>query len=173
MPRRQCHQFFAPAEIERITCDQKRAGPRLGNGCKGGVKFVLAAGVHDVKLQPERTSGLLHFGRLALGIGIGVIQEYGNPTSGLRNDFAQQSETLRVKLACEKGYSRDVAGRPVEAFNQAVLHRIVTKTKHDWNGRGRGLRRERRRAAGCDENGHLPAHQVGCERRQSIISTVR
>ena len=75
VPRRQCHQFFAPAEIERITCDQKRAGPCLGNGCKGRVKFVLAVRVHDVKLQPERASGLLHFVRLALGIGIGVIQE--------------------------------------------------------------------------------------------------
>src|SRR5262249_1785881 len=137
-----------------------------------GLEFAFAARVYNTKLHTENACGFLHFGRLVFGICIGVVDEHGN-LGALWHDLPQQSQPLRLELAREKGDPRDVAAWPIEACNQAGFHRIAAETEHDWNGRGRGLCCERRRATGRDENGHLPTHEVGRERGQAVVLTAR
>ncbi len=72
------------------------------------------------------------------------------------------------------GHSRDVAARPAEAADNAVLHQIEAGDEYDWYPRGGGFR-----CAGCSEAGaredhrHLTVDQVGRQFRQPITLIVR
>ena len=77
------------------------------------------------------------------------------------------------ELRGEEAYPRDVAARPVEAGNQAEFDRVAAMPEYDGNGCGGGLRRQRGLdAAGRGDDRHLPAHQIGGERRQPIVLSV-
>jgi hypothetical protein len=85
----------------------------------------------------------------------------------------QQSQPLRPERIEQEARSRRVAARPVEARNEANLDRVGTRCENDRDGRGRGLSGDRRRgAAGRCDHGHLAADEIGCERWQSVASTL-
>src|SRR5262249_8189078 len=57
-----------------------------------------------------------------------------------------------------------------ETGDKTELNRVRPNTEHDWNCRGRGLCRERRRNGNCDDHCHLTAHQLRRHFRQSAAA---
>jgi hypothetical protein len=66
-----------------------------------------------------------------------------------------------------------IGTRPVEAADEAELHRVTASREHDWNRRGRVLRSARRRGVARKNNGYLTANQVGRQCGHSIEVTLR
>ena len=86
----------------------------------------------------------------------------------------QQLQLLRRELSSVEGRTRDIAARPVEAGDEAELHRIAGGREDDWNRRGCRLGGQRRDGAAARVNDrHLAANQIGRQRRQAIILTLR
>ena len=83
------------------------------------------------------------------------------------------AQTFGAQCAVELADAGDISARPVEARHHAELDRIGAHHEHDWNGRRRLLRRERRRQCARENDGYLPAYQLGGECRQSLVVTLR
>src|SRR5262249_36363031 len=91
-----------------------------------------------------------------------------------RNQFVQQLESLPRHRKKDLAYARDIAPWMREAGNEANLDRIRAYDKDDRNclrrcfgceSRGGGTR-------DCDDS-HFATNQLGCQRRQSVVLTVR
>ena len=85
---------------------------------------------------------------------------------------AAPDRTREPKLLCPKFHrdeadTGDIATRPVEAGDEAILDRVAPNHKDDRHRLGCGLGRERRRGI-ADDQGYLPVQQIGDQRRQSI-----
>ena len=113
----------------------------------------------------------LHVSSLRLGIGTVRVHEHGN-CCRLGHELAQQLQSLRPQHGVEKDHARDVAARPVEAGDEAVLDRVAPGREDDRYRRGCGLGRERRIAV-PDDHGHRPANQFSHQSRQSIRAIFR
>ena len=68
--------------------------------------------------------------------------------------------------------SRRVAGRPVEAGDEAQLHRVEADGKDDRDGCGCLLRRNCRGRPGRDQQRRRKPDQLGRERRQTIEASL-
>src|SRR5262249_24718164 len=67
-----------------------------------------------------------------------------------------------------------VAARPVEAGDEAMLHRINAGHEDDRNGRGGGLCCKYRAEGACyDDDGRLTMDQIFRQRRQPVVATLR
>ena len=67
-----------------------------------------------------------------------------------------------------------IAARPGEAGDKTELDRIVADAEDDRDRRGRRLGRERRSEVPArGDHGHLTANQIGRQRRQAIVLTLR
>ena len=104
--------------------------------------------------------------RSASVVGSVRVHEHGN-CCRLGHELAQQLQPLRAQHAGEKAHARDVAARPVEAGDQALLDRVAPAREDDRHRRGCGLGRERRNGV-PDDHGHRPANQIGHQSRQPI-----
>jgi hypothetical protein len=92
---------FAPAENERIGCDNKATRTRMGNGRKGGLEVDFAAGVQDMKLHPERARRLPKLPSLILGIRVHRVYK-GSKRGGLGNELAEQPQSLSLQFGGEE-----------------------------------------------------------------------
>jgi len=78
----------------------------------------------------------------------------------------KQRQLLWPELHAQRGYAREIAARSGKAGNKSNLDWVGSDTKHDRNGGGRGLGRQRRcRVAKRGDQRHLFLHEFGCERR--------
>src|SRR5262245_65244742 len=86
----------------------------------------------------------------------------------------QEPEPLCGKLHAEIGNAGDVATGPVEACDEASLHRVAGGAKHDRDRRRCVLGYKcRRHAEGRGDEGDLAANEVGCQFRQAIDVVMR
>jgi hypothetical protein len=92
---------FAPAENERIGCDNKATRTRMGNGRKGGLEVDFAAGVQDMKLHPERARRLPKLPSLIPGIRVHRVYK-GSKRGGLGNELAEQPQSLSLQFGGEE-----------------------------------------------------------------------
>jgi hypothetical protein len=91
-----------------------------------------------------------------------------------RHQVAEQPQPLRFHQIRQQSHSGHIAARPAEARDQAGGDRVAADPEHDRDGRTRGLRRESGNVTpGRHDDGHLPAHQIGGEGRQSAVVTAR
>ena len=74
----------------------------------------------------------------------------------------QQANSLGLHVVGENCGASDVAARPIEVRDQALVDRIAAYDHHDGNGPGRYLGSKSRRltAAGNDQH-YLSCHQFG------------
>src|SRR6516162_5274841 len=79
MACRQRNQLITPTREKRISGDDQRLEPLLGEAREGSVDLPFGARVHDTKLQAEGLRCRLHVVRLARGIRIGWVDQ--SPTA--------------------------------------------------------------------------------------------
>jgi len=83
---------------------------------------------------------------------------------GLGNQLGQQLQPLGHQLDEEESEAREVATRPGETGDQALLDRVAAG-EDDRDRRGLAFRRERGRgAAACHDHVDLAADEVGGQR---------
>jgi hypothetical protein len=105
----------------------------------------MRRGVEHEKLQRQGSPGGLSVPDL-VGRGCAVRVHQEADQARIRQELAQQFEPLRQQGGIEHKRSGAVATRPIDAFNEAVLDRIIGGRKDDRDRCGRGLRRFRWRS---------------------------
>jgi hypothetical protein len=87
-------------------------------------------------------------------------------------EHTQKLEALARKSFGEEGHSGNVAARPAETGDEALLHRVTTVGEDDRYGRGRSLRRSyRHESIDRNNHGHLTLNQVRDEPRYALKLT--
>ena len=124
-------------------------------------------------LQPERTRCLLHV--CSSRPRLPEFRVDKKPTRrGFGHQFAQQLELLARQARVEEVTPVTLPPGRLRLATRPSFDRIAAGREHDRNRRGRGLGRKRRAdRTGCDDHGHLAAHQLGRQRRQPIVLTFR
>ena len=171
MASRQRDDPFPLGVQKRPGPDEQRAGPALDDRCKGGLDVAGGRGIENEELLPDRLRRGLHVASLRRGRRSVRVHERGNRRR-LGHELPQQLQSLRPQHAAEKAHAGDVAARPVEAGDQALLDRVAAAPEDDRHRRGCGLGGERRIVV-PDDHGHRPAEQIGHQGRQSISLIVR
>jgi len=97
------------------------------------------------------------------------IGEHGNHGS-IGNEFVQQAKRLAGDQGGEEAHARDIATRPIEAGNVALLDRVASAREHNRNGlcRRHGCQ-YRSAASGRGDHVDLAADQIGRQGGQSIV----
>ena len=85
----------------------------------------------------------------------------------------QQLELLGNKVGGEDGHSGEVASRPCQARDQAVLDRVDAGLEYDWNGRDCRLRGNRSGIADCHDHRRATAGQLDGQLGQPLVSALR
>jgi hypothetical protein len=86
----------------------------------------------------------------------------------------QQAERLAGNQVVEPAHSGDIAARPVEAGDVALLDRVAARREHDRNGLGPCHGSQYRRATSRrGDHGHLATDQIGRKSRQSVVLIFR
>src|SRR5258708_3390792 len=156
------------------STDDERAGPAFDNGREGRLEVTFAVNFQDNDLSPERARCLKYVTLLVLERRMPCVFSKVGKRRRLRNQLAQQVEPLGRKLMAKAGHSRDIAARPVQAGNEAVLHGVRSDHEDDRYSGGGCLRRQGRAgSAGCDDHGHLIADEISSHCRQSLDLTIR
>jgi hypothetical protein len=89
-------------------------------------------------------------------------------------EFAQDFKPLRLENDRQPTDTRDIPAGPVHAGDKAVLDGVATSLENDRYGGGCGLCCEAGRGrAACGNDGDFTANEIGGQRRQSIVLTVR
>jgi hypothetical protein len=85
----------------------------------------------------------------------------------------QQLELLGNKVDGEDGHAGEVATRPCQARDQAVLDRVDAGLEYDWNGRDCRLRGNRSGIADCHDHRRATAGQLDGQLGQPLVSALR
>jgi len=80
---------------------------------------------------------------------------------------------LLHEFCAQVSHTGGVAARPRKFGDQPLDHGVGRGREHDRDRRRRSLCRERGGSAGRGDHGDLSAHQIGRERRQPIVVTLR
>jgi hypothetical protein len=92
----------------------------------------------------------------------------------VRNQLVQKLDSLGSKYVRSEHYSGDMAARPVETCHQSEADRITAYGEDNWDRRTCVPSSARRgHVSGRCDGGHTLRHQLGRERRQGLIVTVR
>ena len=120
-----------------------RQSPSLHQRRKGRLDVAVAADIDNDELRPIACAAACTSVRSA-----SVSECSGSPARRSASPWARASRSnssrFAAERAAEKGYAGDVAARPVEAGDQALLDRIAAAGEDDRNRRGRRFGRERR-----------------------------
>src|SRR5262245_17956967 len=122
--------------------------------------------------QPESARGLFYLSRLVVSSGIGGIDQRTDHTRA-RGGLVQQLQSL----SCEDGTTEPagaggVAAGAVETCGKTIPDRIGSNREHDRDCRSCGVGRECRLNSRCENHRCLAANQLGCKRRQLIVSAI-
>src|SRR5262249_8775850 len=138
------------------------------------LEVAFAANLQDNDVTPARTRRLKYVTLLLLERWIPCVFSKVGDRRGLGNQLKQQIEPLGRKLLGKNGHSRDIAARPVQAGNKAVLDGVWPNDEDDGYSGGGGLCRQRRaRSASCDDHGHFIADEISGQRPIPLDLTIR
>ena len=167
----ECDEFVGDhLEIGGRTV-KKTADLAFGHGCERLLDFILAASVQNQDRLSDCLGGCFNLAEMLRGRLVLRTDEKGNQT-GLREDLAQQFQALRNYFALECVRSRRVAARPVEAGDEAQLHRVTADAEDDRDGCGRLLRCSCLERPSRDQQCRRKSDEVGRERRQTIKASL-
>ena len=93
---------------------------------------------------------------------------YGNGAAGTRPQLTQEPKVLCRKFDRGEADTGDVAVGPIEAGDEANLHRVAPGHEDYRHCRGCGFGRERRRGIKADDQGYLPAKKVRQQKWQPV-----
>jgi hypothetical protein len=91
----------------------------------------------------------------------------------LRYHLAEQLQSFRPQLVSEDEAAGNVPAGPVEAGDKTRCDRVNAGDEDDGYGRGRCLRRQSCGCAAGYDHRYTTADEIGCKRRQPIISIIR
>src|SRR5262245_42321175 len=166
---RQRDNLLEPAGKERIGTNKKRAGAPLPHGGEGGVDLARRAGIENEQLPAKGARGLQRVASRARGFRKFRIHQQRDHRS-IGNELVQQPQRLACDLAVEPAHAGDVAARPVEARDVALLDRVACSREHDRNSLGRCHSRQYRSATSCrGDHVDLVVDQISCKGRQPIV----
>ena len=80
---------------------------------------------------------------------------------GARHQFAEQAKPLGIDVSVHGGDPGDVAARPIEAGDEALLNRVSAGLEDNGNRRSRRFGGKCRQRTARSNDGDLPPHQVG------------
>ena len=122
--------------------------------------------------MPDTAGSALYIIHLAFGVGILRVHENSDRV-GVRSQLAQQLQPFWLELLEKRAYTRDVAAGTMQAADEAAPDRVAAGHEDDWYSRGRSFGRKRRWiAADCNDDGHLPLHEISDQRGQSIVLAI-
>ena len=98
MAGRQRDNLIALASEKDIGIDEERTGPFLNEGREDRLEIGFSDRPRDKNLSPDRTSCLLHDGRVALRVRIVRIYQQGDDP-GRGHHFVQKPKLLRRQWA--------------------------------------------------------------------------
>src|SRR5262245_39412484 len=124
-------ELIAPIGEKRVAADHKGAGLLLDDGRENRVEITLGAGIQNFDLLSHSARGFLQLPRFGFGNWIVRIYKYGD-YGGFRDQVMEQFQSFRAQDRREEADPRGVAAGPVEARDEAVLHRITAGSKYDW-----------------------------------------
>ena len=166
-------KLLAPASEKWIGADHERACPQLGQGRKDRIEIAFGARMQDMELAargrgppPARSldrvsaAGLVGLTSRAMTVALGINSCISSSRFGPISTFKMLTP---VRLPPGRF-------RLVTSPNSTGSNRY---REDDRNRCGRRLCGQRRRSAIRDDHGHLAAHQIGRQRRQSIVLAVR
>jgi len=140
----------------------------LNHGCERRIELAFIASAEDVHLLPEGTGSHLRGAHLDFGVRIVRIHEISDG-GGIRHEIVHQLQSLSDRGATKYGDTGRVAGRPVEARDQAFPDGVAVGSEHDRNRLGCRLSGLwRRLATSCGDHRHLTANQIGCQLWQTV-----
>src|SRR5262245_9651939 len=172
MACRQHHELARAIEKDRIRRDQERIDAHSGEPRKRCIDLADGAGIQNIDLLPYAAGGDLNVTHLHFGIGRVRVHQ-NSDRRGVGPQLAHQPQPLRFKVENKRAYTRDVAARPIEAGDEPAPDRVAADEEDDRYAHGRRLGRQRRYlAAWCNNDRHLSTHEIGGERRQSIVLSV-
>src|SRR5262249_16735397 len=87
--------------------------------------------------------------------------------------LAQQPQPLRLKVENKRAHARDVAAGVIQVRDEAAFDWVVAEEDDNRYGCGRRLGCQGRYLTGeCNDDGHLPTHQIGGKVGQAFVLTV-
>jgi hypothetical protein len=106
-------KLFGAAIKECVRANYEPTNLQLGQFCKHRFEFRFSARIQEMKLQPESTRRSLKAFRNDVKVdAIARIDEH-RKTFGLRDQFAQQFQTLRSDVRVQRSYASDIALWPI------------------------------------------------------------
>ncbi len=142
---------------------------RARDGGESRVDLVGGVGVENIDGDAQARGGALQIPHERRGE-FGSRLDQRKVTRCLRNQLAQQPQSLGCELGVQRGDTGDVAARPAQAVDQTERDRVGAGGEHDRNARRRRLGDDRRRCtARRRDHADLPADQIGRHRRQILI----
>jgi hypothetical protein len=158
---------------EGSSGDEKRADALFYERCERCIQFSVVVRPPHKQLLIDRFGRRFELQQFLLRRWEARIHEYADKWNP-RHELAQQAEPLRLHFIGPKRVASNVAAGSTQARNQAGLDGVASHPEDDWdclrcldrNG-GRNI------AADADQDGHFVIDQIGSERRQLVVVTVR
>jgi hypothetical protein len=172
MLRRERHDLIASADEIGVGADQDRRDLPLRKHHERRIDLALVARIHNVDLLPQRPRCGMHVVQLGGNRWSVWVDEHADQRRG-GDQFMQQCQPFAPHLADEDADSGGVAAGPVEAGDEAKLHRVFGADENDWDDRGCCLCRKRRAlTAGGGNHRNADFSKIDRQRRQSIVMTL-
>src|SRR6516165_6310802 len=119
-------------------------------------------------LEPELARRLFDLSDVRLRIRIGRIDKQAHDR-GARYRLMQHLQSDGRGHGGKECHTGNITTRLVGALDKPKLNGVAADPEYDWDVRRGGFRRHRRRGVARMQDGYSTAHQIGSERRQSII----
>src|SRR5262245_653104 len=168
----QRNKLVTPVVKEGGCADQERTSPLLDQGRESGVKIALGIRVEDNDLYTQAGCRLVYISHLSFGTEI-VRGDKRGDGRGFGNCLVQQPQPFGFEPGGELIYSREVATRPIDAGDEAELHRIGANREHNWGRRGCLLCSEHTGVGRRNNDVHLKPNQIRRQCRHAIQLTLR
>src|SRR5262249_5091188 len=137
---RQCDEFGAGPEEERIARDHQRPHMAFDQTCKCSIEVLPAARLRNMHVEAERPRRRLHLACIGLMtpvVGIDQDTEHG----GLGNKVMQDTDLLLQELLGEEGYAGNIPAGTVDVGDEAQFDWVTPDVEHDRDRRRCRFRR--------------------------------
>src|SRR5262249_14323017 len=132
------------------------------------IDLANGAGIQDIDVLPNTAGGGLNVTYLDFGLKTCRVHK-SSGRRGMGPKLTQQPQPLRFHLGDKRADTRDVTARTMQAGHDATPAGVAAPHEDDRYCRGRRFCRQGRwLSTYCNNDGHLPTHEIGGP-RQSIV----
>jgi hypothetical protein len=152
---------------ERVAGRQQRVGAKPKRRGEGGSDGLGADHFHRRDGESQLLGDGSRFVQREKSGGKWRVEEHGDVRDS-RRELLEELQPLGRELLVRQRHPGDVAAGARQARDEPDGHRITGFGHDDWNGRRRSLGRQRRGAAGHDDDIDVPRHQLRRERVEPV-----